>query len=281
MPSLRRRVGDPLPSDVAMTRTDGALAQQTQPEVPVMAGPVAMEGGRTAAKRPQPVQGSLFWERPAGKVIPFESFPTAPVAAPPRTRTKTSAAAPKSGTKPRRNPRHYEGQGELDFLPAAPPKPRTLGTTVEAVIFCEDPVASRLHRAVAAACDWSMVLLAYGIFLLVYRFCGGEFLLDKTSLLLIGGVLPLLGCLYGLLWAVAGYETPGMRWTNLRLTSFDGFRPEKDQRMLRFLGSCLSLCTLVGLLWSFADEESLAWPDHMSGTFPTPRRVDSQTFHRK
>jgi uncharacterized RDD family membrane protein YckC len=171
-------------------------------------------------------------------------------------------------------------QGTLDFLPPAPPKPRTLGTTVEAVIYCEDPVASRLHRAVAAGLDWSMVLLAYGLYLLVYRFCGGELLLDKSSLLLIGGVLPLLGCLYGFTWAIAGNETPGMRWAKLRLTTFDGFRPERSQRLLRFAGSCLSLCTLVGLLWSFADEESLAWPDHISGTFPTPRRMDSQTLLR-
>jgi uncharacterized RDD family membrane protein YckC len=152
---------------------------------------------------------------------------------------------------------------------------------VEAVIYCEDPVASRLHRAVAAGLDWSMALLAYGLFLLVYCLLGGQFVLDKTSLLLIGGVLPLLGCLYAFLWAIAGKETPGMRWANLRLNTFDGFPPERSQRLMRFAGSCLSLCTVVGLLWSFADEESLTWPDHISGTFPTPRRVDSQIFHRR
>jgi len=174
-----------------------------------------------------------------------------------------------------------DAQGMLDFLPPAPPKPRTLGTTVEAVIYCEDPVASRLHRAVAAGLDWSMVLLAYGLFLVVFSLSGGEFVSDRTSLLLIGGVLPLLGCLYGLTWAVAGKETPGVRWAKLRLTTFDGFHPDRSQRFLRFAGSCLSLCTVVGLLWSFADEESLTWPDHISGTFATPSRVDSQIFHRR
>jgi uncharacterized RDD family membrane protein YckC len=126
-----------------------------------------------------------------------------------------------------------------------------------------------------------MALLAYGLFLLVYRFCGGQFVLDKTSLLLIGSVLPLLGCLYGFLWAIGGKETPGMRWASLRLTTFDGFPPERSQRLMRFAGSCLSLCTVAGLLWSFADEESLTWPDHISSTFPTPRRMDSQVFHRR
>ena len=138
-----------------------------------------------------------------------------------------------------------------------------------------------MHRAVAAAFDWSMVLIAYGFFLGTFRLCGGQFVMNKTNLLLLGGVLPLLGCLYGLMWAVAGNETAGMRWAHLRLTTFDGFRPERDQRLMRFAGSCLSLCTVVGLLWSFADEESLAWPDHISRTFPTPRRLESQIFHRR
>jgi len=61
-----------------------------------------------------------------------------------------------------------------------------------------------------------------------------------------------------------------MRWTRLRLTTFDGFTPEPRHRLLRMLGSCLSVCSVVGLLWSLVDEEGLAWQDHISGTFPTP-----------
>ena len=263
-----------------MNRTEGALAAQVQPAMRMHAGPVGLPGSRESSKLARPIQGSLFWEKPAAKVIPFDSFQTAPSGATPRPR---ASARTGSKTSPRTNSRRniLEGQGMLDFLPPAPPKPRTLGTTVEAVIYCEDPVASRSHRAVAAGLDWSMALLAYGLFLLVYRFCGGQFVLDKTSVLLIGSVLPLLGCLYGFLWAIGGKETPGMRWASLRLTTFDGFPPERSQRLMRFAGSCLSLCTVAGLLWSFADEESLTWPDHISSTFPTPRRMDSQVFHRR
>jgi uncharacterized RDD family membrane protein YckC len=126
-----------------------------------------------------------------------------------------------------------------------------------------------------------MVLVGYGLFLATFGFTGGEFLLDRTNLLLFVAVLPILACMYGLLWAAADTETPGMRWANLRLTTFDGFPPERGQRLMRFAGSCLSLCAVVGLLWSLADEESLSWPDHISRTFPTPRRAESQVFHRK
>jgi uncharacterized RDD family membrane protein YckC len=169
-----------------------------------------------------------------------------------------------------------EGQGSLDFLPPAPAKPRQLGTTVEAVIYCEAPVATTLHRAVAAALDWSMVLLGYGLFLLGFYLAGGLFELTKTNITAFGAMFLLTGFAYGVIFAWAGTETPGMRWTQLRLTTFDGFPPDRRQRTVRFVASCLSRCTQLGLLWSLADEESLAWHDHISRTFPTPR--DSRTL---
>ena len=56
--------------------------------------------------------------------------------------------------------------------------------------------------------------------------------------------------------------------------------PEPKQRVLRFMGSCLSLLYPVGLLWSLVDEECLTWQDHISCTFPTPREGESQVFRR-
>jgi uncharacterized RDD family membrane protein YckC len=151
----------------------------------------------------------------------------------------------------------------------APAKPRTLGTTVDASIYCDMPVANPLHRAMAAAVDWAMVLIAYGVFLAAFRLFGGQFVLNKTNLMVFGAALLLIGFTYGLLAAIAGTETPGMRWTRLRLTTFDGFALEPRHRVLRMLGSCLSVCTAVGLLWSLVDEEGLAWQDHISSSFPT------------
>ena len=117
---------------------------------------------------------------------------------------------------------------------------------MEAVIFCEDPVASMLHRGVAAALDGSIVLIGYALFLVVFRLLGGEFDLNQTNLMLFGAVLPLLTFAYGLLWAIAGRETPGMVWTHLHLTTFEGFEPERQQFLTRFVGSCLSLSTVLG-----------------------------------
>ena len=224
----------------------------------------------------RPFQGSLF---PSSNVIPIEAYtPVEPPPPPTRQRATTTNPKPRG----RRGPRVPDEQEKLDFLAPAPIKPKTLGTTVEAVIYCEAPVASKVHRAVAAACDWSLVLIAYGMFLGVSRYIGGSIALDnKASVAVHAGVLLLFGFAYGLMWALSGVETIGMQWTGLKLLTFDGFPPEKRQRLIRFLGSCLGLSTLVGLAWSLVDEEGLGWQDHMSKTFPTPEAAENLILVRR
>ncbi|MGA2038660.1 MAG: RDD family protein [Bryobacteraceae bacterium] len=232
--------------------TEGALAfaPRQMPQVRPVRPPVS----RPTRDLGRAMQASLFPDKLTSTVIPIA--PARPKTTARKPRTKTGTRAP-------------EGQGTLEFLEAAPSKPRTLGTTVEARIYCDAPVANPLHRAIAAALDWAMVLIAYGCFLLAFRLLGGQVVLNKTNLLVFGAALLLIGFTYGVLPALAGTESPGMRWTRLRLTTFDGLPLEPRHRLLRMLGSCLSVCTAVGLLWSLVDEESLAWQDHISGTFPT------------
>jgi uncharacterized RDD family membrane protein YckC len=172
-------------------------------------------------------------------------------------------------------------QEKLDFLAPMPPKPRTLATTVEAVIYCEAPAATTLHRATAAAIDWSLVLIAYGLFLATYRVLGGAFLMNRIGLLILGGALPLIALVYALWYAVAQCETAGMQCARLSVVTFDGDKPNLKHWMLRFLGSCLSHGTVLGMLWILADEEGLTWQDHISGTFPTPREFNNQVFQRR
>ena len=190
------------------------------------------------------------------------------------------AAQPAAKRGPRR-PRVPEEQGKLDFLAPAPPKPRTLSTTVEAVIFCDAPVAVRLHRAVAAAIDWAMVLLAYGMFLFVFTQLGGSITLNKTNAMVFAGALLTIALAYGLTWTLAGAETMGMHCTRLKVVTFDGFAPDRKQRLMRLAGSALSVCTVVGMAWTLVDEECLGWQDHISRTFPTPREAENLTLIRK
>ena len=112
-----------------------------------------------------------------------------------------------------------------------------------------------------------------GWFLGIFHVCGGEF--EKINLytgLGFGGAFLCIALFYGSLWVLAGSETAGQRWTNLRLINFDGSPIDRRERGIRFAAACLSLCSAgLGLLWSLADEESLTWHDHMSKTFPTIR----------
>lgn len=253
----------------------GALATKLQPmpESDPAEAAVAYAPAKPA-NLSRAVQRSLFPDK-SDNVIPIASYGQT------TARPKPKTAAP-ARTKPAaRRSRISDNQASLDFLPSLPPAPRQLGTTVNAVIVCEAPVATPLHRAVAAAIDWSLVLIGYGLFLFAYFVCGGEFVTSKLGYIVLGSALPLVGLTYGLLCACAGAETPGMNCAQLKLTTFDGFKPDGKQRLYRFLGSCVSLCTVLGLAWSLVDEESLGWQDHISRTFPTPREVDTLTFRRR
>jgi uncharacterized RDD family membrane protein YckC len=272
-----RRPGDTLtPTAPVIT---GAVAAKLEP-LPQSENQAGLKTRRVAPALRQPIQTELFAAAPDSKVVSIARY--APQVAPkPRTKADsgTRTGAPKPAT--RKSKPAPEGQGTLDFLPPLPPKARELGSSVEAVIFCEFPVATTLHRAVAAALDWSMVLIGYGLFLGGIHLLGCEFALNKSTLAIFGATFFLVGFIYGLCFAIAGADTPGMTWTRLRLTTFDGLPPELRQRLGRFTAASLSRCTLLGLLWSLVDEESLTWHDHMSRTFPTPRDAEHVAFRRR
>jgi uncharacterized RDD family membrane protein YckC len=152
---------------------------------------------------------------------------------------------------------------------------------VEALIYCDAPVATPAHRAVAAALDAAMVTIGYGLFLGTFVLAGGEFVLNRATVPVFAAAFAIIATFYGLLWALGCGETAGMRWTQLRLVNFDGFPAEPRERFVRYLSCCLSFAAAgLGMLWALVDEESLAWHDHISKTFPTLREVDTN-FMRK
>ena len=229
-----------------------------------------------------PRQALLFHEKPAGKVIPFEALATPefePLSPAPKPRR---AARPSTRAQTRSAAAANEAQPSLDFLPPAPPAVRKLGTTVEAVIFCDAPVATPAHRAFAAAIDGALILIAFGLFLTTFCLLGGTFASDKLMLSMLAASALLIGVFYGFVCVLGGGQTPGMRATHLALVDFDGYPPDRIARWMRFLAACLSYgaCGL-GLLWALVDEESLAWHDHISKTFPTFRMPETSFVRRR
>jgi uncharacterized RDD family membrane protein YckC len=141
---------------------------------------------------------------------------------------------------------------------------------VEAVIYCDAPVALPTHRLLATAFDASMVIIAVGVFLAIFFVSGGVLAFTKQNIPFFFGVALLLGLLYRSLWCLANGDSPGMRFAGLRLVDFDGRAPDRDQRGMRQIASLLSVLSAgLGLVWALVDEENLTWHDHISKTFPT------------
>ena len=243
---------------------------------------------KTAERTRRPAQTSLFAEEFASRVIPFDARQRDSLLQTARAKRPTDAvlnetsemdSARKTALKvPRRKtvagPAGSRGeQSTLDFLPSSQIQAaRTLKTTVEAVIYCDAPVASPLHRTMAALLDGSMICLGLGVFLAIFEIFGGPFTWSKENIMVWIGVVALIAMFYSFLWALCGLETAGMTWTELRIINFNGFAPDGKSRALRLIGCWLSYCSgTIGIFWALMDEEGLTWHDHMSKTFPTVR----------
>lgn len=207
--------------------------------------------------RPVTYQPSLFSSRELPRVVPFESI--APAVNPAALHHKPLAS-------PR--PRHRKiipGQQSLAFSPARSHR------SSEGVIGCDVPVAVPIHRALAAALDTSLVLIALAVFGLVFHLAGGQIVLNTKTVPMFLAVAAAVVLGYKLVWCLGGGDTPGMSWTRLTLVDFDGQRPDRKQRICRLTSGCLSvLAGAMGLIWALVDEETLTWHDHISRTFPTP-----------
>ena len=90
----------------------------------------------------------------------------------------------------------------------------------------------------------AVILIGFGVLLGVIDVLGGS--LGQGRMFWIGAgarTLTLVSLFYGLIWAIAGRETAGMRFTDLQLITFDGFPLDARSRALRFAAAWLSFCS--------------------------------------
>ena len=202
-------------------------------------------------------QRTLFSYREVPQVVTLDSL-----APKPTERTRTRIESPRARAR-----RVDPGQRTLEFTSPG----EGVETGVQAIIYCDAPVAIPAHRMMAAAADLSIIIIALGVFLGIFQLLGGQVVLTKQTLPLFIGIATVLGLLYKMLWSLADGDSPGMRWTRLRTVNFDGHQPDREQRLFRTASAFISLMAAgLGLMWALVDEESLTWHDHMSKTFPTP-----------
>jgi len=266
------------------------------------AAPARERDYETDPRAESPEQPPLF-QTPNQKVIPFEqlqrqatgrsapgaqSVPSAgtsgdpSVRKPPAPRSQARKTAAQSASQ--------AGQGSLDFRPGVPQGERILATGVPAQVYGDGRVAPPMRRITAGAMDVSMVLLGFGAFACAARFGfselglnpGAGFGAGKTLWITLALSLTLISLFYGLLWAMARRETAGMHWTQLQLVTFDGSSLNGRDRAIRFISAWLSYCSGgLGLLWALADEENLAFHDHISKTYPAEKGSPRVLFRQR
>src|SRR3954447_24574828 len=135
-----RRPGDTLIAASTTPVMTGATAPRLQPVAQVRFDDEREASAETVAPNfARAYQKSLFDE---GKVV---TFPQTAPPRPPKPRT-----SPDTAQRARRSRPVPEGQASLDFLPAAPAKPKQLPTTVDSVLLCEFTAATPMHRAIAS-----------------------------------------------------------------------------------------------------------------------------------
>ncbi len=257
-----RRCGRRLRRSPAYTGSSAAapvLQYETAPVSQYETAPVLQEAhlSREAAapRRTVTYQPSLFPSRELPLVVRFETL------------IQPSPRKPQPQTPRQRRRKMVPGQQALEFnrQPARSSKP------ADGVIYCDAPVAVPAHRALAAALDGSIMLIALAIFGLIFRLAGGSFVLNAKTAPMFAGVAAGIVIFYRLLWCLANGDTAGQKWTRLRLVNFDGHAPTSAQRLSRTVSGLLSvLAGGIGLLWGLVDEETLTWHDHISKTFLTP-----------
>jgi len=129
-----------------------------------------------------------------------------------------------------------------------------------------------MRRVAAAVIDSAIVLLGFGMFFGTACIFGSTFAGGKLVWVTFAVSLALLSLFYGLIWAVAMRETPGMNCMRLQLVTFDGSPVSGRIRAIRFVSAWLGYATGgLGLLWALADAESLAFHDLTSKTYPAER----------
>ncbi len=165
-----------------------------------------------------------------------------------------------SAKRDHQNQRSLEFFGQQDVVSSPAPS-----------IICDAPVAPAALRLRATFIDGAITVGGCGVALLLFRFVGGHFGLDKQSMPFLAVALLTVPLFYKILWAYAGRDTIGMEKAGLRLVDFDGNPPSQLRRYQRVAGGIISLLAAgMGLIWSFVDEDRLTWHDHISSTFPTP-----------
>lgn len=255
-------------------------APEPAPTAPADAAPV-----ERAAARVAPRQAPLFAPE-RGTLIPFETIAPERVSERLRENRARRQTATRRTAAPRQAAAAPERTAQQNLFAPAPAARQAAAARQSAAprsaVSDEAEIAPPMLRLQAAALDAAICAAGIASAGAAFLVMGGSFAFARPTTLFWAGAAAAIVVFYHLFWSILGRETAGMRGFGLRVLTFDGQPPRWSQRVGRLVAGCLSLGALgLGMLWALTDEESLAWHDHITKTFPTVRDANPSTFHRK
>ena len=127
------------------------------------------------------------------------------------------------------------------------------------------------RRFLAGLLDGLVLLLAGGIFALIFWEAGGRLTPVPPNLAIVGVIaIIFVWAYFGLLTALT-FSTPGLTWMGIEVRNMEGWPPAPRESFLRAFGYLVSLSALMmGFFWALVDSDGLTWHDRISGTFLTP-----------
>jgi uncharacterized RDD family membrane protein YckC len=200
----------------------------------------AAEGAGTAAAEAQ------------GQLSIFEVDPEAIMVQPAMAEAMAVPDAPEwSGME-------LEAQPQLESAPAAPAAAVQLGLQ-------QAPLGLRLMAAVV---DGTLILGAFMAAVLVAASNLKELPSLRMSEMGAAAALLVVGMVYQALFFTLGEATPGMKYAQVSLCTFDDQSPTRAQRCSRMGALLLSLLPLgLGVAWALFDDDRLSWHDRLSKTY--------------
>ena len=96
----------------------------------------------------------------------------------------------------------------------------------------------------------------------------GDFVVAYLRKIGVTHVFGIPGDLALKLFFTLGRATPGMKYAQIRLMTFDGMTPVRAERYKRMAALLVSVLPVgLGLAWALFDEDHLSWHDRLSRTY--------------
>jgi uncharacterized RDD family membrane protein YckC len=213
----------------------------------------------TRKVRPRLAEGPLAMDEPGSQLSIFEVDPGAISVEPELTHRAPETSAP-AWTGPEWSGIRLDAQPEKEPVRGETPLDEQKAPALE-----QAPASRRLLAVVVD------VALVAGAFLTAAIVAGTRTTeLPGMHAIEFGSAFALLaaGAAYLTLFFVLAKGTPGMKYAQVRLCTFEGQTPTRAQRSARLVALLLSVLPVgVGLAWAIFDEDHLTWHDRLSQTY--------------